>query len=72
MHEPITLNSLHFTKVLFLFENEENNSMFNIDYRVLQIKNEEEFIKRLKDEYGINIEKSNHEKAIIITIKEAV
>ncbi|MDD2345817.1 MAG: hypothetical protein PHY85_06705 [Bacteroidales bacterium] len=55
-----------------MFENEENNSMFNIDYRVLQIKNEEEFIKRLKDEYGINIEKSNHEKAIIITIKEAV
>lgn len=57
-------------KLPVIIQNEDYNSLFNFDFKVLRIRDKEEFTKRLKDEYGINIEKSFDKKAMIITIKE--
>jgi len=54
-----------------IIENSITYPMFNLDINVLQIKSKQDLIKHLRDEYGINIEKSVDKKAMVITIREA-
>lgn len=53
-----------------ILSNEGKYPDFYFELKLLRIKDKDEFIKRISDEYGILIQKDNQKKATIITIKE--